>query len=117
MHDSFTPCDGTVLRALMRVVEQRRDSPTPGSYTCQLFAGGVQAISAKVAEEAHEVVEAGAEPGDEGRTHLVREAADLVYHLLVLLAAREADLTDVETELARRFGISGLVEKAGRVSQ
>lgn len=104
----------TVLARLMAVVESRKAAAPENSYTSRLLAGGVPAIGAKVTEEAAEVVEAAGEAGEEGRLHLVREAADLVYHLLVLLAARNASLQDVEAELARRFGISGLEEKASR---
>ena len=53
-------------------------------------------------------------PGDAGRAHLTHEAADLIYHLFVMLAARDVALDDVEAELARRFGVSGLDEKASR---
>jgi len=98
----------------MAVIDQRRANPSAKSYTSQLLAGGVSKIGGKITEEAAEVVEAAAEPGDEGRAHLVREAADLVYHLLVLLASRQATLAEVEAELARRFGISGIEEKAKR---
>jgi phosphoribosyl-ATP pyrophosphohydrolase len=84
------------------------------SYTARLLAGGVAKIGGKVAEEAAEVVEAAAESGPDGRAHTVREAADLVYHLLVLLRARDIPLADVEAELARRFAMSGLEEKAAR---
>jgi len=84
------------------------------SYTARLLAGGVAKIGAKIAEEAAEVVAAAAEPGEEGRQHTVREAGDVIYHLLVLLAARDVSLNDVESELARRFGVSGLEEKAAR---
>mgnify|MGYP000497042303 CR=1 FL=1 len=79
-----------------------------------MFAGGVPKIGAKITEEAAEVVEAAGEPGSEGQAHLVREAADLLYHLMVLLAHREVRLDEVESELARRFGISGIDEKASR---
>jgi phosphoribosyl-ATP pyrophosphohydrolase len=103
-----------VLHNLMEVVHQRREVPSAESYTCRLFAGGVERIGEKVTEEAAEAVEAAGEPGEAGRRHLVREAADLIYHLLVLLAARDANLADVESELARRFGVSGLEEKASR---
>jgi phosphoribosyl-ATP pyrophosphohydrolase len=106
-----------VLHKLMEVVRKRRDIPSDESYTSQLFAGGIERIGGKVTEEAAEVVEAAGEPGEGGRTHLVREAADLIYHLLVLLAARNADLAEVEAELARRFGVSGLEEKASRGSR
>ena len=98
----------------MATIEDRKTRPTEKSYTSKLLAGGVPTIGAKLTEEAAEVVEAAGEPGDEGRQHLVREAADLVYHLLVMLAHRQTSLADVEAELARRFGISGLEEKASR---
>ncbi len=71
-------------------------------------------IGAKVLEEAAEVVEAAGEPGDAGREHLVKEVADLVFHALVMLGHRDADWSDVEAELGRRFGVSGLVEKESR---
>lgn len=98
----------------MAVIGQRKANPQDRSYTASLLAGGVPKISAKVLEEAQEAVEAAAEPGEEGRRHLVREAADLLYHLLVLLASRDATLDDVDAELARRSGVSGLDEKAAR---
>jgi phosphoribosyl-ATP pyrophosphohydrolase len=100
----------------MQVIEDRKARMPEGSYTTTLFRGGVEKIGGKVLEEAREVVEAAAETGDEGRRHLVAEAADVVYHLLVLLANGGAGLSDVEAELARRFGISGLEEKAARTS-
>lgn len=98
----------------MTVVEDRKAHPTEKSYTQRLLSGGVTKIGEKINEEAAEVVEAAAEPGEEGRQHLVREAADLVYHLWVMLAHRDVRLGEVESELARRFGISGLDEKASR---
>lgn len=104
----------SILQQLMEVIEQRFQDRPEGSYTTKLFDGGVDAIGAKVTEEADEVVEAAAEPGDEGREHLIREAADLVYHLFVMLGHREIKLAEVEAELGRRFGISGLEEKASR---
>jgi phosphoribosyl-ATP pyrophosphohydrolase len=76
----------------------------------------VPKIGEKILEEAREVVEAGAESGEEGRQHLIHEAADLIYHLFVLLGFREVRLDEVQDELARRFGISGLDEKASRTS-
>ncbi len=84
------------------------------SYTAQLLVGGVEKIGGKVLEEAAEVVEAAGEPGNKGRAHTIHEAGDLVYHLLVLLASRGVSLSEVEAELARRAGVSGLEEKANR---
>lgn len=104
----------SVLQRLMNVIESRREEMPEGSYTTKLFRGGVEKIGAKVVEEAAEVVEAAAETGEPGREHTRYEAGDLLYHLLVLLAAREISLPEVEEELARRFGVSGLEEKASR---
>ena len=104
----------SVLEQLCETIADRKARPSEKSYTATLLAGGVPKIGGKVLEEAAETVEAAGEPGDAGREHLVREAADLIYHLLVLLAARDVPLSAVEAELARRFGISGLDEKAAR---
>jgi phosphoribosyl-ATP pyrophosphohydrolase len=103
-----------ILARLMATVEDRKANPPPKSYTTSLFAGGVPKIGEKIVEEAAEVVEAAGEPGDEGHAHLVREAADLIYHLFVMLGHRDVRLAEVEAELARRFGMSGLDEKAAR---
>ncbi|MEK6233740.1 MAG: phosphoribosyl-ATP diphosphatase [Planctomycetales bacterium] len=104
----------SVINQLTQVIQDRKKNPSDESYTSRLFAGGVDSIGAKIREEAEETVEAAAEPGDAGREHLIREAADVTYHLLVMLAHRDADFSDVENELARRFGIGGLEEKRSR---
>ena len=109
MHD-----ERAVLGRLTEVIRQRKAQPSDRSYTAQLLAGGVERMGAKVTEEAAEVVEAAAEPGKDGQDHLVREVADLLYHVMVLLAYRDRTLADVEHELGRRFGTSGLDEKASR---
>jgi phosphoribosyl-ATP pyrophosphohydrolase len=98
------------------IAARKAAGATSESYTAKLLADGVAKIGAKVTEEAAEVVEAAGEPGDDGRRHTVAEAGDLLYHLLVLLAARDIPLTEVEAEIARRFGMSGLDEKASRKS-
>ena len=102
---------GETLENLERVVAARKGDPTARSYTSRLLAGGVPAIGAKVTEEAGELVAAADHETDD---RVVSEAADLVYHMLVLLACRGVTLSQVEEELARRFGISGLDEKASR---
>jgi len=108
----------TVMRPLDQLeqtIAARKDAgAAETSYTARLLAGGVSKIGAKVTEEAAEVVEAAAEPGDAGRQHTIREAADVLYHLLVLLSVREIPLAEVEIELAARFDMSGLQEKATR---
>jgi len=102
------------LDQLEQTILSRKAAPDEKSYTAKLLAGGVEKIGSKITEEAAEVVEAAGEPDEAGRQHTIREAGDLVYHLLVLLAAREVKLEEVEAELARRFGVSGLEEKANR---
>lgn len=90
---------GDTIEDLFRVIESRRDQPTPESYTARLFDQGQTEIAKKVGEEAVEVVAAALSQSDE---RLTSEAADLVYHLLVLLAARRLDWSAVTDELERR---------------
>ncbi|WZO97643.1 phosphoribosyl-ATP diphosphatase [Isosphaeraceae bacterium EP7] len=106
-----------ILHALMAVIEERKSRPAgERSYVAKLLEGGVPKIGDKIVEEAAEVVEAAGEPGDEGRAHLVREVADLVFHAAVMLSHRDATWGDVERELGRRFGISGIDEKESRAA-
>jgi phosphoribosyl-ATP pyrophosphohydrolase len=105
------------LEKLERTIASRAKNPNAKSYTSKLLAGGIPMIGAKVTEEAAEVVEAAAEPGEAGREHFIREVGDLVYHLLVLMQHCSATLADLEGELARRFGVSGLAEKASRTEK
>lgn len=102
------------LAQLMGVIEDRKANPPAKSYTTTLFGGGVPKIGEKIREEAEEVIEAAGEPGEAGRSHLIQEAADLIYHLFVMLGHRNVKLTEVESVLAGRFGISGIDEKANR---
>lgn len=102
---------GEALEALEQVIAARKGGDASRSYTAKLLAGGPAAAGAKVTEEAEELVRAA---GDEADDRVVSEAADLLYHMLVLLACRDVSLERVEGELARRFGVSGLAEKAAR---
>ena len=107
--------DRSIMNALMEVIRQRKaNPPSERSYVADLLRGGVAKIGAKIVEEAAEVVEAGHEPGPAGCEHLVHEVADLVFHTAVLLGYRDLSWNAVETELAQRFGISGIAEKEGR---
>jgi phosphoribosyl-ATP pyrophosphohydrolase len=107
--------ESTIMTALMGVIgDRKRNPPKEQSYVVDLMRGGVAKIGAKIVEEAAEVVEAGDEPGDAGRRHLVSEVADLVFHAAVLLGYRDVDWASVEAELAHRFGISGIAEKESR---
>jgi phosphoribosyl-ATP pyrophosphohydrolase len=100
----------------MQTIEARKANPSEKSYTSKLLAGGVAKIGAKITEEAAEVVEAAGEPGEAGRSHFVYECADLIYHLFVMLGHKDVSLAELDAELARRFGTSGLEEKASRKS-
>ena len=106
--------DTRPLDILEQTILARKHASDEKSYTAKLLAGGVEKIGGKIIEEAAEVVEAAGQEGEEGRQHTIREAGDVIYHLLVLLAARDVKLAEVEAELARRFGMSGLEEKANR---
>ena len=104
-----------VLAELMSVIEDRKKNPPARSYTTSLFAGGADKIGGKILEEAQEVVMAAqSAETDAGRAHLTHEAADLIYHLFVMLGFRGITLDEVGAELSKRFGISGLDEKAAR---
>ena len=100
-----------VLKEIAGVIEARKNAPAAESYVASLYAAGIDAILKKVGEEAVEVVIAGKD-GD--RDALVHEVADLWFHCLVLLAARDCGPEAIAGELARRFGISGHEEKAAR---
>ena len=102
------------LTRLMQTLQARAEQRPAGSYTTKLMEGGAPKIGSKIREEAEELIEEAAEPGDEGREHFIYEAGDLIYHTMALLAWRGVDLQEVADELARREGTSGLVEKASR---
>jgi phosphoribosyl-ATP pyrophosphohydrolase/phosphoribosyl-AMP cyclohydrolase len=95
------PASSQILPHLEAVVKDRKAHPRSASYTCQLLDAGLPRILKKVGEEAIEILVAAQSEGDE---RLVSELADLTYHILVLLAARDLSWADVEAELARRFG-------------
>ncbi|MEM3402752.1 MAG: phosphoribosyl-ATP diphosphatase [Candidatus Hadarchaeales archaeon] len=86
-----------ILEELFEVIEDRKKNPRPGSYTCKLLATGK--AGAKVMEEAAELVEAAKK---KGKNEIVYEAADLLYHTLVLLAEKDVKLDEVMEELRRR---------------
>ncbi len=99
------------LSRLETTIAQRRLASPDESYVAKLHAKGLPKIAQKLGEEATETVIA-ALAGDEAE--LVGEAADLLFHLLVLLGAKDVSLEQVLAELDRREGLSGLAEKASR---
>ncbi len=100
-----------VLERLAEVLEQRKGMDPDGSYVAGLYAKGLDKILKKISEEATETVMA-AKDGD--AEHIVYEVADLWFHSLVLLAHQGLGPEAVLAELDRRFGLSGLEEKASR---
>jgi phosphoribosyl-ATP pyrophosphohydrolase len=100
-----------VLAQLAATIHARGSASSDSSYTRQLLDAGPIMCAKKLGEEAIETVMAGA---GESAERLKEEAADLLYHLLVLLEAREVAVADVLTVLERRMGTSGLKEKAER---
>lgn len=101
----------TALDRLAATIAARKGADPDTSWTAKLFAKGPEKCAEKFGEEAVEAI-IEAVKGD--RAKLTAEAADVIYHLLVMLAARDVTLADVLTELERREGTSGLAEKAAR---
>lgn len=100
-----------VLKELAQVIEARKSADPESSWTARLLAKGPAKAAEKFGEEAIEAI-IEAVRGDKER--LTAEAADVLYHLLVMLAARDVALADVLAELERRQGTSGLDEKSAR---
>jgi phosphoribosyl-ATP pyrophosphohydrolase len=103
--------EATTLARLEATIAARRAADPDSSYVARLNAKGLGKIAQKLGEEATETVIA-ALTGD--RNELVGEAADLLFHLMVLLNAKGVPLSEVLTELDRREGTSGIAEKAAR---
>jgi len=100
-----------ILEQLTEVLEQRKTASADSSYVAGLYDKGLDAILKKIGEEATETVMA-AKDGD--RQKIVYETADLWFHTLIMLSHQGLTADDVLQELARRFGLSGLEEKANR---
>jgi len=99
------------LNALNATIEARKSADPTSSWTAKLLSQGVEKCAEKFGEEAVEAIIAAVK---DDRENLTNEAADVLYHLLVMLAAAEVPLTDVMAELDRRTAISGIAEKASR---
>jgi phosphoribosyl-ATP pyrophosphohydrolase len=99
------------LKNLTTIIKERRTADPALSYVAKLFSKGREKIAQKVGEEATETVIAAVSGSPE---QLTGEAADLLFHLLILLEERGVPFDDVLAELDRREGLSGLAEKASR---
>jgi phosphoribosyl-ATP pyrophosphohydrolase len=100
-----------ILQHLTRVLEQRKSAAPDSSYVASLYAKGLDTILKKVGEEAAETIIA-AKNGD--KEQILYETADLWFHTLVMVAYHDLDPQDILAELERRFGTSGIAEKAAR---
>lgn len=103
-----------ILKKLAQALEARKGAPPDSSYVAGLYAKGVDAVLKKIGEEAAETLIA-AKGGDPKQ--IVHETADLWFHTLVMLAQQGLGPDDVLKELERRFGRSGLEEKAARANR
>jgi phosphoribosyl-ATP pyrophosphohydrolase len=99
------------LNKLAEVLEERKQADPDSSYVAKLYSKGLDAILKKIGEEATETVMA-AKDGEKDK--IIYETADLWFHTMVLLSQQELSPQDVLNELERRFGLSGLEEKASR---
>ena len=100
-----------ILQQLSVILEQRKQADPEKSYVASLYAKGLDEILKKLGEESAETIIAAKNDSDHD---LVYETADLLFHIMVMLSARGLEYTAVLNELDRRFGLSGLEEKASR---
>lgn len=100
-----------IFQNLFNVIESRKGASPEESYTAFLMSKGIGSINDKITEEAGEVCEAALEGK---REHIIYEICDLLYHMFVLAGCCNISLEEIASELERRFGKSGLEEKAER---
>ena len=100
-----------ILKQLEQVLEERKAADPESSYVAKLYSKGLDAILKKVGEEATETVMAAK---DGNKQQIIYETADLWFHTLVMLSQQGLSHEDVLNELASRFGVSGIDEKASR---
>ena len=101
----------STIEKLAATIAARAAASVDSSYTAKLLAGGIEKCAKKFGEEAFELAMAAT---SKDKAHTAQEAADVIYHLLVLLQASGVSLAEVETVLAARESQSGFEEKAGR---
>ena len=105
-----------IILEISAILEKRKGSLADSSYTKSLFDKGLAEILSKVSEESNELIEA-AESNDENKKKkLIHETADLWFHTMVLLSYEDISAKEILDELEKRFGTSGLDEKASRKS-
>ena len=102
-----------IINRLSLLLKERKNSPHSSSYTSQLFIEGTEKIIAKIKEESEELIES-AEADVLDKNSIIHEAADLLFHVMVLLAYKDIDPSKILEELENREGVSGLEEKSKR---
>ncbi len=100
-----------ILKQLEDILEQRKSADADSSYVASLYEKGTDEILKKIGEESAEVIMA---TKDDDKDKIIYEVADLWFHTLVLLRHKDIKMDKIEAELSRRFGLSGLTEKANR---
>jgi phosphoribosyl-ATP pyrophosphohydrolase len=102
-----------ILKQLEQVLEDRKSAKADESYVSSLYAKGLDEILKKIGEESAEVIMA-AKDGEQDK--IIYEVADLWFHTLVLLRHKDIEVDKIQDELSKRFGLSGLEEKANRTN-
>ena len=102
---------GRVLAEVFKTVQERKQTMPERSYVAKLLGAGTDAILCKVAEETGEVIKAVRE---QDKSRQISELCDLFFHTMVLMADKDITLDDLEIELGKRHGISGIDEKESR---
>ena len=100
-----------ILSTLEKILEKRKSATAENSYVASLYNQGTDKILDKISEESAEVIMAAK---DEGKDKIIHEVADLWFHTLILLRHKNISIKEIESELMRRFGVSGHKEKAAR---
>ncbi|MBE8189878.1 MAG: phosphoribosyl-ATP diphosphatase [Candidatus Thioglobus sp.] len=108
-----------ILQKLEQVLQQRKSAKADESYAASLYAKGLDEILKKIGEESAEVIMAAKDmqkysEKHSGEAEVIKEVADLWFHILVLLRFSDIEIAKIEAELSKRFGLSGLEEKANR---
>lgn len=106
-----------ILSRIDDILEIRKRSSAGKSYTKGLFDKGINEILSKIQEESEELIQAATSNGSDNRNKIIYETADLWFHVMVLLSNEDIKSKEILQELEKRFGLSGLDEKASRKEQ
>lgn len=105
-----------IIIEIAEILERRKESTAISSYTKSLFDKGLEEILSKISEESEELIEAAKDKSKNKKKKLIHETADLWFHTMVLLSYEDISAKEILDELEKRFGTSGLDEKASRKS-